>query len=261
MRAAPPRAPRRRLLGAGLGAAFAGRAHAQRPSRPDEAEFARRRARMVEEIAATAAATAGRTGRARFSERVMTAMATVPRHRFVPESALDAAYADRPLPIGAGQTISQPFVVALSTELLDLRPGDAALDVGTGSGYQAAVLSGLVARVHSIEIVESLGREAASRLAALGYRNVEVTIGDGFAGWPQHAPYDAIVVAAAAPAVPPALLEQLAPGGRMVIPIGAEAFGQDLVRIEKRADGSVEQRRVLPVRFVPMTGEGVRERR
>jgi protein-L-isoaspartate(D-aspartate) O-methyltransferase len=223
---------------------------------PTDDEFARRRRQMVAEIAAMATSTGGSTGRPRFSDRVMAAMERVPRHRFVPAAEVESAYRNHPLPIGAGQTISQPYIVALSTDLLDPRPDQVVLEIGTGSGYQAAVLAELVQRVYSIEIVESLGREAAARLATLGYRNVEVRVGDGYKGWPK-APFDAIVVTAAAPFVPEPLVAQLKPGGRMVIPVGSQALGQDLLLIEKAADGRVSRRPVLAVRFVPMTGEGV----
>ena len=224
----------------------------------------RARDRMVDEIAAMARDTARETGRARFTERVMAAMKRVPRHRFVPAALEAEAYANRPLPIGGGQTISQPYIVALSTDLLDLEPSHTVLEIGTGSGYQAAVLAELVTSVLSIEIVDSLGREAAARLANLGYRNVEVRIGDGYRGWPERAPFDRILVTAAAPEVPAPLVEQLARGGRMVIPVGSSWFGQRLLVIDKRSNGEVVQKNVLAVRFVPLTGPGVdgaRERR
>lgn len=185
--------------------------------------------------------------------RVLDAMKLVPRHRFVPEPLQRAAYRDSPLPIGEGQTISQPYIVALMTQLVDPKPDQKALDVGTGSGYQAAVLSELVKDVFSIEIVESLATEARARLNQLGYDNVEVRHGDGYAGWPDQAPFDVIIVAAAPNRVPPALIEQLAPGGKLVIPVGD--FAQTLVLIEKDADGSVTRKNVAPVAFVPMTGE------
>jgi protein-L-isoaspartate(D-aspartate) O-methyltransferase len=181
--------------------------------------------------------------------RVLEAMRTVPRHRFVPDASLRQAYADHPLPIGEGQTISQPFIVASMTELLDPQPGDRVLEVGTGSGYQAAVLSRLVAHVYSIELVPELAERARSRLRELGYENVEVITGDGYAGLPEHAPFDAIVVTAAPPEVPPALVEQLAVGGRLVIPVGR--WDQVLRVIERTADG-VAERSEYPVRFVPL---------
>ncbi len=225
----------------------------------DDAGFERERRQMVAEIAAMAQATGTATGRAEFSTGVLRAMASVPRHRFVPDQFAASAYRNRPLPIGEGQTISQPYIVALSTELLDPKPDHVVLEVGTGSGYQAAVLAELVARVHSIEIVEPLGHAAARLLAELGYRNVEVRIGDGYQGWPERAPFDGIVVTAAAPHVPEPLVHQLKPGGKMVIPVGAAGGDQELLLIEKSADGTVSRRVVIPVRFVPLTGSGPRE--
>jgi protein-L-isoaspartate(D-aspartate) O-methyltransferase len=186
------------------------------------------------------------------SPTVRAALGKVERHRLVPPAEASRAYRNHPLPIGAGQTISQPYIVALSTDLLQLDSGSVVLDVGTGSGYQAAVLAEIAAQVFSVEIVESLGREAAGRLQELGYRNVEVRIGDGYKGWPEKAPFDAIVVTAAAPAVPKALVEQLKPGGRMVIPVGGDGDTQYLKLLIKRADGGYDERRVLPVRFVPL---------
>jgi len=224
-------------------------------------DIARQRQRMVDEIAAMARATRYETGRERFSERVMAAMGKVPRHRFVPESEVPYAYRNHPLPIGSGQTISQPYIVALSTDLIDPRPGDVVLEIGTGSGYQAAVLAELVGRVYTIEIVDALGRQAEKRLRQLGYANVEVRIGDGYLGWPEAAPFDGIVVTAAAPVIPAPLIEQLKPGGRMVIPVGPDRGAQDLLLVEKRPDGTVSKTSVLPVRFVPFTGEGVRKHR
>ena len=215
---------------------------------------------MVDEVAAMARETAGATGRPRFAARVEAAMRSVPRHRFVSGAQAGDAYDNRPLGIGHGQTISQPYIVALSTDLLDLEPAHRVLEIGTGSGYQAAVLAVLAQEVYSIEIVEPLGREAAARLASLGFRNVEVRIGDGYRGWPERAPFDRILVTAAAPDVPQPLLDQLAPGGRMVIPVGAGPFAQNLVLIEKRPGGEVRRTVVLPVRFVPFTGPGVRGR-
>jgi protein-L-isoaspartate(D-aspartate) O-methyltransferase len=161
------------------------------------------------------------------------------------------AYANRPLPIGRGQTISQPYIVALMTELMQVKPGDRVLEIGTGSGYQAAVLSALVREVYSIEIVPELGRSAAETLARLGYRNVVTRIGDGYQGWPEHAPYDAIIVTAAPNHVPPALVAQLTPGGRLVIPVGE--LIQNLMVVAKAADGTTTSTRIIPVRFVPLT--------
>jgi protein-L-isoaspartate(D-aspartate) O-methyltransferase len=221
--------------------------------------YAVERRQMVDEIAAIAWSTRRETGRPTFSDRVMAAMGKVERHRFVRPSEAGSAYRDRPLPIGSGQTISQPYIVALSTDLIEPKPHHVVLEIGTGSGYQAAVLAELVQQVYSIEIVESLGREAAERLANLGYRNVEVRIGDGYQGWSEKAPFDGIIVTAAAPFVPAPLVEQLKPGGRMVVPVEAGFLQQDLLLIEKQADGSTTRRVVLPVRFVPLTGPGVKE--
>lgn len=191
--------------------------------------------------------------------RVLDAMARVPRHLFVAASQAAMAYEDRPLPIPEGQTISQPYIVALMTQLADPQPGDTVLDVGTGSGYQAAILAELADQVYGIEIHEALAMSAGERLKRLGYENVEVRAGDGYRGWPEHAPFNAIIVAAAPPEIPPALVEQLAPGGRLVIPVGEAGF-QDLILITKKLDGSIERRTVTPVAFVPMTGEVQRKK-
>lgn len=234
---------------------FAAAAAPDVPAATDE--DLRLRGQMVEEIAAMARETARETGRPGLSARVMEAMRRVERHRFVPAALSRDAYANRPLPIGNDQTISQPFIVALSTDLLDLERGHTVLEIGTGSGYQSAVLAELVSQVYTIEIVEPLGREAAARLSLLGYRNVEVRIGDGYAGWPERAPFDRILVTAAAPYVPEPLVRQLARGGRMVIPVGEASLGQQLLLIEKDSDGQLRRRNVLPVRFVPLTGPGV----
>ncbi len=187
--------------------------------------------------------------------RVLAAMRAVPRHDFVSGRLRSRAYEDHPLPIAAQQTISQPYIVAAMSEALDPQPGDRVLEVGTGSGYQAAVLAKLVARVYSIEIIEELGVAARTKLAELGYDNVEVTIGDGYRGLPEHAPFDGILVTAAPEKVPPPLLEQLAPGARMVIPVGR--WFQELQVIE-RSESGVVTRTLFPVRFVPMTGEVTR---
>jgi protein-L-isoaspartate(D-aspartate) O-methyltransferase len=212
-----------------------------------ESEHAARRAAMVAEIRSMHATELDRP--------VMDAMAAVPRHRFVPDGQVEQAYQNRPLPIGRGQTISQPYIVAFMTDLLKVRKGDRVLEVGTGSGYQAAVLASIAGKVYTIEIVKALADEARERLMRLGYANVEVRAGDGYAGWPEAAPFDAIMVTAGAPHLPPALVEQLKPGGRMVIPVGPASAVQSLTLVEKRADGSVTQRDVLPVRFVPLTRE------
>jgi protein-L-isoaspartate(D-aspartate) O-methyltransferase len=182
--------------------------------------------------------------------RVLQAMREVPRHQFVPVDLVREAYADMPLPIGHGQTISQPYIVALMTALARPQPSDKALEVGTGSGYHAAVLSRVVGHVYTIELVEPLARQAATRLA--GYANVTTRVGDGYAGWPEEAPFDVMLVTAAPAEVPPRLIEQLKPGGRLVIPVGATSDVQELRLIEKRADGTLRERSVAPVRFVPL---------
>ena len=223
-------------------------------------DFARERRQMVAEIAGMARATAKETGREHIADRVMRAIEKVPRHRFVGDALAGAAYRNEPLPIGEGQTISQPYIVALSTDLIDPQPQHVVLEIGTGSGYQAAVLSELVKEVYSVEIVESLGRAAATRLETLGYRNVHVRVGDGYQGIPERAPFDGIIVTAAAPFIPDPLVAQLKPGGKMVIPIDAAHGGQDMMLVEKRADGTIAKRTVLRVRFVPMTGKGVHGR-
>jgi len=219
-----------------------------------EDNYGAMRRRLRAEIEQDAAATADSTGRPRFSARVMDAIDAVPRHRFVPEHELENAYANRPLPIGYGQTISQPYIVALMTELLEPESGDIVLEIGTGSGYQAAVLAELVARVYTIEIVPPLAKSAGLRLDRLGYTNVEVRLGDGYPGWPEHGPFDGIIVTAAANAIPPPLIEQLKPGGRMLIPVGAPFSAQELIVLSKDAKGKVTTRSVLPVAFVPLTG-------
>jgi protein-L-isoaspartate(D-aspartate) O-methyltransferase len=210
---------------------------------------------MIREIAAEALATASYTGRETFSPRVMAAMARVPRHDFVPEAEQRLAYVNGPLPIGQGQTISQPYIVALMTDLIDPEPSDVVLEVGTGSGYQAAVLSGLVRQVYSVEVLQALADGAAARLKRLGFGNVHVRSGDGNAGWPEHGPFDAILVTAAGPRVPPALVEQLKPGGRMVIPLGGARHDQELTIVEKDAEGKVHEHGILPVAFVPLVEE------
>jgi protein-L-isoaspartate(D-aspartate) O-methyltransferase len=215
--------------------------------------YAAQRAAMLADITALTRETRSEIGRDRLQERVMSAMAKVPRHRFVPPGQERYAYDNRPLPIGLDQTISQPFIVALMTDLLELKPGAKVLEVGTGSGYQAAVLAELAREVYTIEIVEPLAKQAAARLAALGHRNVTAKSGDGYRGWPEHAPFDAIMVTAGALDVPPALVEQLKPGGKLVIPVGAQSIAQQLLVIDKDASGKTITRSVLAVRFVPLT--------
>ena len=211
-------------------------------------------ARLLKEIAAEAQATAAYTGLAAFDPRTMKALAEVPRHEFVPEEERGSAYLDIPLPIGHGQTISQPYIVALMTNLLELESGDKVLEVGAGSGYQAAVLSKLARTVHAIEIVPELARSCRERLARLGYGNVVVHAGNGAAGLPDEAPFDEIMVTAAARRVPPALAAQLRPGGRMAVPLGEPGGTQELVLLAKDKRGEVDFHPVLPVRFVPLTG-------
>jgi protein-L-isoaspartate(D-aspartate) O-methyltransferase len=212
------------------------------------------RGKMADEIVLMARDTAGETGRAVFSLRVMNAMRKVERHRFVATGDQAHAYRNTPLAIGSGQTISQPNIVALMSDLLDLRGDEKVLEIGTGSGYQAAILAELAATVYTIEIVEPLARVAAQRLTAAGYRSVVTRSGDGYQGWREAAPFDAIMVTAAARAIPPALIEQLKPGGKLVIPVGAQGSHQELLLITKSADGITQTRRVLAVRFVPLTG-------
>ena len=215
-------------------------------------DFAAQRARLVEEVEATYAETRTETGLAALSPRVRAALGRVERHRLVPLDQRALAYRNHPLPIGHGQTISQPYIVALSADLIAPQPGHVVLEIGTGSGYQAAILAEIVKQVYTIEIVEPLGRSAEAKLKEMGYANIEVRIGDGYLGWPEKAPFDGIVVTAAAPRVPQALIDQLKPGGRMVIPVGERWEVQQLLLVTKRADGTTERRNVLPVRFVPL---------
>lgn len=219
----------------------------------NDRRWERERSALLEQIDTDFVATEDYTGRARIDPRIRKAMAEVPRHLFVPPAEESLAYVNHALPIGCGQTISQPYIVALMTDLVKTHPDHVVLEVGTGSGYQAAVLSSLVRQLYSIEVIEKLATSAAERLRHLGYDNVEVRAGDGAAGWPEHAPYDGIIVTAAAREVPPALVEQLKTGGRLVIPIGGPN-GQDLRLLEKQSDGSVKSRSVIPVAFVPLTG-------
>jgi protein-L-isoaspartate(D-aspartate) O-methyltransferase len=207
---------------------------------------------MIDAIKLEARGAEAWVGKSDIDSRVLEVMAKVPRHEFVPIEETHAAYEDGPLPIGHGQTISQPYIVALMTELVQPEPGDVMLEVGTGSGYQAAVLSLLVGKVYSVEVVKALAEEAAARLKRLGYRNIETRWGDGYSGWPEHAPYDGIIVTAAAPSVPPLLVDQLKPGARLVVPVSSGLLGQDLLVVDKDNKGQVRQRCVLPVAFVPL---------
>jgi protein-L-isoaspartate(D-aspartate) O-methyltransferase len=190
--------------------------------------------------------------------RVLSAMLKVERHLFVPKDLQSSAYADQPLPIGEGQTISQPYIVALMTELLELKGDEKVLEVGTGSGYQAAILAELAKEVYTIEIIEPLATSARNRLFGLGYQNVKVKAGDGYLGWPQAGPFDAVMVTAAPDHIPKPLLDQLKEGGRLVLPVGT--YSQELKKVVKRS-GKIETTDVVPVVFVPMTGEGVKRRK
>ncbi len=219
-----------------------------------EDAYAAARAAMVEVIRDHARRGYSRALGSEIVAPVLAAMARVPRHEFVPDDLRGAAYHDRPLPIGYGQTISQPYIVALMTDLLELAPGDVVFELGTGSGYQAAVLAELGVEVYTMEIVPELGRQAAARLRRLGYDNAVARVGDGYYGWEEHAPFDGVVVTAAASHVPPPLVRQLKPGGRMVIPVGPQFMVQQLVLVPKNDDGTVQTRQLLPVRFVPLTG-------
>ena len=211
--------------------------------------------RLLDEIESEYKYTSRMTGKNTLDPKVKTALCNIPRDKFVPKSHIDSAFYNGPLPIGHGQTISQPYIVALMSDLIKPRASDRVLEIGTGSGYQAAILAELTDAVYSIEIIEALGKQAAERLPGLGYDNITLRIGDGYYGWKEHAPFDAIVVTAAASHVPPPLVAQLKPGGRMIIPVGSRFLTQQLVLIEKQADGQLVTRQILPVKFVPLTGE------
>ena len=214
---------------------------------------------MVREIEDEVRFTSHLIGKNALDDRVMAAMAAVPRHEFVPAEVEDYAYDNRALAIGSGQTISQPYIVALMTDLLALRPDEVVLEVGTGCGYQTAILARLVSRVYSVEIVRPLAERALRQFEHMGIANIETRVGDGRQGWPEAAPFDAIIVTAAAEVVPPALLEQLKAGGRMVLPLGGRYAGQELILLEKGDDGEIAQRSVLPVVFVPLTAGAARD--
>jgi len=206
------------------------------------------RQQMVAEIVADAVFLTAQLGKSSFASPVIEAMGKIPRHEFVPVELQAYAYINSPLPVGYGKTVSQPFIIALMTDLLEPRPGDVVLEVGAGVGYQAAVLSGLVKQVYSIEIIEELALDTRRRLQRLGYRNIEVGVGNGYYGWPEHAPFDKIIVTAAPDLIPPPLIAQLKPGGKMVIPTGIPDK-QQLVFLEKTETGKLSTREVLPVRF------------
>jgi len=211
------------------------------------------RENMLREIRQMVMQTSAYIGKSALSDEVMAAMASVPRHAFVPKPLRAAAYLNRPLPIGQQQTISQPYIVALMSDLAGVDKHSVVLEIGTGSGYQAAVLAELAGHVYSIEIIESLGKQAEKRLGDLGYRNISIRIGDGYHGWREHAPFDAILVTAAPETIPPPLLEQLKPGARLVVPLGARRAVQSLTVITKTLDGKLQTRQILPVGFVPLT--------
>lgn len=210
---------------------------------------------MLQDIEMEVKLTGPMIGKKMLDPRVMEAMARVPRQEFVPEELQGRAFYNGPLPIGQGQTISQPYIVALMSDLLNLKADQTILEVGTGSGYQTAVLASLVKQVYSVEIIESLSKAAGQRLDRLGYHNVGLRADDGYFGWPEHAPYDGVIVTAAATHVPPPLVEQLRVGARLVIPIGQPYSYQELAVLEKKADGKVEKRVILGVSFVPLTGK------
>ena len=218
-------------------------------------DYEEERRKMMADIQRTVDRTSGYTGETSLDERIMEVMGRVPRHKFVPARIRSLAYEDTPLQIGSGQTISQPYIVALMTDLAEVDEDSIVLEVGTGSGYQAAILGELARHVYSIEIIEELGLKAKQRLKRLGYDNVTVKIGDGYHGWKEHAPFDAILVTAAPEEIPKPLIQQLKPGGRLVIPVGKQFAVQSLMVLKIGLNGEIEQRNVLPVGFVPLTGD------
>jgi protein-L-isoaspartate(D-aspartate) O-methyltransferase len=220
----------------------------------DTQDFTSQRQQMVEEIAEDARRVAEFVEKESFDERIMHVMQNTPRHLFVPAEARPFAYENRPLPIGYGQTISQPYIVALMTDLLQPEPDHTVLEIGTGSGYQAAVLAQLVKEVYSIEIIEELGQSSSRLLKDLGYDNVTTRTADGYDGWPQHAPFDSIIVTAAISHIPPPLVRQLKNGGTMVIPVGTGFQTQQLTLVKKDMSGEITTRQIIPVIFVPFTG-------
>ena len=219
-----------------------------------EEGYDRERKALLEEIREDVRRTQAYTSVRRLDERVLDVIGRVPRHEFVAEGYRPQAYENRPLPIGHGQTISQPYIVALMTELLAPEPGDVILELGTGSGYQAAVLAELVRQVYTVEIIDALAGDAKTRLSRLGYDNVEVRQGDGYYGWSEHAPFDGIIVTAVGSRIPPPLIEQLKPGGVMILPVGGRFTAQHLVLLNKDDAGEITTRQILPVSFVPLTG-------
>lgn len=218
------------------------------------ADYQKQRLEMIQAIEADVRQTSLYLDKDELDMRVLDVMRKVPRHQFVPQNWRSKAYENRPLPIGHGQTISQPYIVAIMTDLLKPEKNHRVLEIGTGSGYQAAVLAELTANVYTIEIIEPLGKQAGERLTQLGYQNIETSIGDGYYGWEEQAPFDAIVVTAAASHIPPPLIKQLKPGGRMIIPVGSSFMVQQLVLVEKDQTGKTTIKQILPVRFVPLTG-------
>ncbi len=217
-------------------------------------DHAERRLQLVREIAGNVRQTSAWIGKSELDERVMAVMAKVARHEFVPPGLRPFAYLNRPLPVGHGQTVSQPYIVALMTDLVKVDADDTVLEIGTGVGYQAAILAELAKKVYSVEIIAALEAEASERLKRLGYANVETRVGDGYYGWSDHAPFDAIIVTAAPTHLPPPLLKQLKPGGRMAIPVGGPFTTQQLLLVEKALDGRIKTRNVLPVIFSPLAG-------
>jgi protein-L-isoaspartate(D-aspartate) O-methyltransferase len=217
-------------------------------------EYLTERLHLIQLIEQDVKATSAYLKKEALDPRVLEVMATVPRHEFVPDELKSYAYRNTPLPIGHGQTISQPYIVAIMTDLLTVKPDSKVLEIGTGSGYQAAIMAELVSQVFSIEIIKPLGELAADRLKRLDYDKIKTKIGDGYYGWEEHAPFDAIIVTAAASHVPPPLIQQLKVGGRMIIPVGSQFMAQELLLIEKEEGGKIITRQILPVRFVPLTG-------
>ena len=224
-------------------------------SSQEELNYMHKRQQMVRLIEDSVRQTSHYLDKEALDPRVMNAISAVPRHKFVPKNRRDDAYQNHPLPIGHGQTISQPYIVAIMTDLLKLSAQDKVLEIGTGSGYQAAILAELVDQVYSIEIIEPLGLRSTELFKQLGYKNISTKIGDGYYGWEDHAPFDAIIVTAAASHIPHALIQQLKPGGHMMIPVGSNFLTQQLLLVSKAKDGQITTRQILPVRFVPLTGD------